>query len=169
MSAIRDKVRHYRKTSRLQVYYALGSLAFWLSVILASLILALTAADLYVRLTQQTVFLGGAQQLSPLLFEIPLLFGMLQVCFLGAERRYRQLHPRARYVTLRTPTMHLVSDKPAYLSSTFAHGGTLRDLAKMLISEWEWRREIRNRTLEPLWRRAVGFFGLPSAGILSLI
>lgn len=164
MRAISDKVRHYRKTFRPPVYYALGSLAFWLSVILASLILGLTAADLYVRLTQQTVFLGGAQQLSLLLFEIPLLFGMLQVYFLGAERRYRQLHPGARCVTLRTPTMHLVSEKRAYLSSTFGHEGTLRDLAKLLISEWEWRREIRNRTQEALWRRAVGFFGLPSAG-----
>jgi hypothetical protein len=161
--AISDKVRHYSKTFRPPVFYALGSLAFWLSVTLATVILGLTAADLYVRLTQRTPFLLGQQQLGLLLFEIPLLFGMLQIYFLGAERRYRQLHPGAKRVTLRTPSMHLVREKRAYLSSKFGHEGTLRDLAKLLISEWEWRREIRNRTQEPLWRRAVRFFGLPSA------
>ncbi|TCD24496.1 hypothetical protein E0D86_04660 [Pseudomonas sp. IC_126] len=163
MRAISDKVRHYRKTFRPPVFYALGSLAFRLTVLLALLIVGLILSDLYLRLFHAVELLDGRDQLILLLFEIPMLFGMLQVYFMGAERRYRQLHPGAGRVTLRTPYVYLVGEKRAYLSATFSHKGNLRELARALVDEWEWRREIRNRTQEPLWRRAVSFFGLPSA------
>jgi len=163
MQAISDKIRHYRKTFRPPVFYALGSLALWLSIVLAALILGLMSLDLYLRFAKGRELLDTCDQLALLLLETPLLFGMLQAYFMGAERRYRQLHPSVRQVNLRTPKLYLGMEKRAYLQSTFEHDGDLRVLAKTLVEEWEWRRELRNRAQEPLWRRAMGFFGLPSA------
>ncbi|WP_312257530.1 hypothetical protein [Stutzerimonas nitrititolerans] len=163
MQAISDKIRHYRKTFRPPVFYALGSLALWLSIALAALILGLMSLDLYLRFAKGTELLDTWDQLVLLLLETPLLFGMLQAYFMGAERRYRLLHPSVRQVNLRTPKVYLGKEKRAYLQSTFGHEGDLRVLAKTLTEEWEWRRELKIRAQEPLWHRAMGFFGLPSA------
>jgi hypothetical protein len=166
MRVISDKIRHFRKTFRPPIYYAYGSLIFWLSAALAALILGMTLSDLYLRIALSRPLLSLGAQVSLFLFEVPLLFGMLQVYFAGAVTRYRRLHPSVRRVNLRTASTALFKEKREYLNSTFAsfgHNDDLRLLAKSLIDEWEWRRELKLRAQEPLWRRAVGFFGPPSA------
>lgn len=166
MRVISDKVRNFRRTFRPPVFYAYRSLVLWLSAILAALILGLTFGDLYLRLVWSRPLLDSWAQVSLLFFEIPLLFGMLQIYFAGAMTRYRSLHPLVRRVNLRTANTALSRDKRECLNATFAtfgHNDDLRLLAKSLVEEWEWRRELKLRSQEPLWRRAVGFFGPPSA------
>ncbi|MFI8482896.1 hypothetical protein ACIGCM_20240 [Pseudomonas sp. NPDC078700] len=162
MEAIADKIRYFRKTFRPPVFYALSSLALWLSIGLAGVILGLLFFDLYLRVTQSTYLLGTSDQAWLLVYEVPMMFGLLQVYFQGAERRYRLLHPLATRVHFRTPHVTLAKEKHAHLRNTFAHEGDLRALAKHLIEEWEWRRELKIRAQEPLILRAKGFFKLPS-------
>lgn len=165
MRVISDKIRHFRSTFRPPVSYAYGSLVLWLSATLAALILGLTFGDLYLRIAWSRPLLSTGAQASLLLFEAPLLLGMLQIYFDGAMARYRSLHPSVHRVSIRTASAALSRDKRDYLNSTFAsfgHKNDLRLLAKLLIDEWEWRRELKLRSQDPLWRRAVGFFGLPS-------
>ncbi len=164
MEAIADKIRHYRKTFRPPVFYALGSLALWLSIGLATLILGLLFFDLYLRIAQNTYLLGKTDQAWLMVYEVPMLFGMMQAYFHGTERRYRMLYPATRRIHFRTPHEILAKEKHAYLRATFTHEGDLRVLAKYLIEEWEWRRELKVRAQEPLLRRAAGFFTLPSPG-----
>ncbi|QEY64279.1 hypothetical protein FXN65_20280 [Metapseudomonas lalkuanensis] len=162
MEAIADKIRHYRQTFRPPVFYALNSLALWLSIGLAMLILGLLFFDLYLRIATNTYLLGKVDQAWLIVYEVPMLFGLMQVYFQGAERRYRLLYPTARRIHFRTPYAILAKEKHAYLRTTFALNGDLRALAKHLIEEWEWRREIKTRAQEPLSRLATGFFKLPS-------
>ncbi|WP_052080976.1 hypothetical protein [Pseudomonas sp. ML96] len=164
MQAIADKIRHYRKTFRPQAFYALDSLALWLSITLATTILGLLFFDLYLRIAESTHLLGKSDQALLMVCELPMVFGLLQTYFQGAERRYRMLYPAAKRVQLRTPHDSLAKEKRAYLRETFGHEGDLRVLAKTLIEEWEWRRELKARGQEPLLRRAAGFFKLPSPG-----
>lgn len=164
MEAIADKIRYYRKTFRAPVFYALSSLALWLSIGLATLILGVLFFDLYLRVTQSTYLLDTGDQAWLLVYEVPMIFGLMQVYFQGAERRYRILHPTAKRVHFRTPHVTLAKEKHAHLRTTFAHEGDLRALAKHLIDEWEWRRELKIRAQEPLMLRAKGFFKLPSPG-----
>lgn len=162
MEAIADKIRHYRKTFRPPAFYALSSAALWLSIGLAVLILGLLFWDLYLRIANNTYLLGKLDQAWLMVFEIPMLFDLMQVYFQGAERRYRLLHPAVKRIHFRTPHATLAKEKHAYLRDKFAHEGDLRALAKYLIEEWEWRRELKIRAQEPLLRRAAGFFKLPS-------
>ncbi|MFI8480160.1 hypothetical protein ACIGCM_06275 [Pseudomonas sp. NPDC078700] len=131
---------------------------------MAILILGLLFFDLYLRLTQSTYLLGTSDQAWLLVYEVPMMFSLIQVYFQGAERRYRILHPAAKRVHFRTPHVTLAKEKHAHLRTTFAHEGDLRALAKHLIEEWEWRRELKIRAQEPLMLRAKGFFKLPSPG-----
>ncbi|WP_439888289.1 hypothetical protein ACSX1C_03720 [Pseudomonas sp. MBLB4123] len=164
MEAIADKIRHYRKTFRPPVFYALDSLALWLSIGLATLILGLLFFDLYLRIAQSTYLLGKTDQAWLMVYEVPMLFGMMQAHFHGTERRYRMLYPTAKRIHFRTPHEILAKEKHAYIRAIFAHEGDLRVLAKHLIEEWEWRRELKVRAQEPLLQRAAGFFTLPSPG-----
>lgn len=164
MEAIADKIRHYRKTFRPPVFYALDSLALWLSLGLATLILGLLFLDLYLLIAQNTYLLGTPDQAWLLLYEVPMLFGLMQVYFQGVERRFRMLYPAVRRVYFRTPHDALAKEKHAYLCATFTHEGDLRSLAKHLIEEWEWRRELKGRAQEPLLHLAAGFFKLPAPG-----
>ncbi len=166
MRVISDKIRHFRKTFRPPIYYAYGSVIFWLSAVLAALILGLTLSDLYLRIALTRPLLSPRAQAGLFLFEVPLLFGILQIYFAGAVTRYRRLHPSVRRVNLRTASTSLSREKREHLNGifeTFGHKDDLRLLAKSLIEEWEWRRELKQRAQEPLWRRAVGFFGPTSA------
>lgn len=163
MRAIKDKVRYYRITFRPVVFYALTSSPMLLSSVLACLILGLFFWDLYVRLTEGVALLNASDQGALLLSETPLIFGMLQVYFEGAERRYRQLHPSVRRVSFRTSNASLAADKRKSLLAIFQHEGDLRSLAKSLIEEWEWRHSLKSRAQEPIWRKAIAFFRLPSA------
>ncbi|MFC4861208.1 hypothetical protein ACS8MQ_08720 [Pseudomonas sp. MAHUQ-62] len=164
MEAIADKIRHYRQTFRPPVFYALSSLALWLSIGLAMLILGLLFFDLYLRIAKNTYLLDTPDQVWLIVYEVPMLFGLMQVYFQGAERRYRLLYPTVKHVHFRTPHDTLAKEKHAYFRTTFAHEGDLRALAKHLIEEWEWRRAIKARAQEPLSRLAAGFFKLPSPG-----
>ncbi|WP_271409133.1 hypothetical protein [Pseudomonas sp. Q1-7] len=164
MEAIADKIRHYRQTFRPPVFYAFSSLALWLSIGLATIILGLLFFDLYLRIAKTTYLLTKSDQAWLIAYEVPMLFGLMQAYFQGIERRYRLLYPAAKRVHFRTPHDALAKEKHAYLRTTFAHEGDLRALAKYLIEEWEWRRVIKVRAQEPLSRRAAGFFQLPSAG-----
>lgn len=164
MEAIADKIRHYRKTFRPPVFYALDSLALWLSLGLATLILGLLFLDLYLRIAKSTYLLGKSDQAWLMVYEVPMLLGLMQVYFQGVERRFRMLYPAVGRVHFRTPHDTLAKEKHAYLHATFAHEGDLRSLAKHLIEEWEWRRELKVRAQEPLLNRAAGFFKLPSPG-----
>lgn len=164
MEAIADKIRHYRKTFRPPVFYALDSLALWLSLGLATLILGLLFLDLYLRIAKSTYLLGKSDQAWLMVYEVPMLLGLMQVYFQGVERRFRMLYPAVGRVHFRTPHDTLAKEKHAYLRAAFAHEGDLRSLAKYLIEEWEWRRELKVRAQEPLLNRAAGFFKLPSPG-----
>lgn len=164
MEAIADKIRHYRKTFRPPVFYAFDSLALWLSIGLATLILGLLFFDLYLRIAQKTYLLGKTDQAWLMVYEVPMLFGMMQAYFHGTERRYRMLYPATRRIYFRTPHSILAKEKHSYIRTTFAHEGDLRVLAKYLIEEWEWRRELKVRAQEPLLQRAADFFKLPSPG-----
>lgn len=162
MQGIADKVRHYRKTFRPPVFYALDSCALWLSVTLALLIMSAFLLDLYARLAHDVELLRPPDQLLLIVFEVPMIFGLLQVYFLGAERRFRRLHPTLKRINFRTPHASLSGEKRAYLKSTFESEDDLQALAKRLIEEWEWRREVSRRAQDTLWTRALGFYKLPS-------
>ncbi|MGE8360435.1 hypothetical protein [Pseudomonas sp.] len=164
MEAVADKIRYYRKTFRSPVFYALDSRVLWLSIGLAALILGFLFLDMYLRIAQDTYLLGNFDQGWLFMAEMPMLLGLMQVYFQGAERRYRVLHPSAKRVHFRTPHDTLEKEKRAHLQVLFVQGGDLRALAKHLIEEWEWRRELKLKAQEPLIHRAAGFFKLPSAG-----
>jgi hypothetical protein len=162
MEAIADKIRHYRKTFRPPVFYALDSFALWLSIGLATLILGLLFSDLYLRIAKSTYLLSKSDQAWLLIYELPMMLGLMQVYFQGTERRYRLLYPAGKRVHFRTPHDTLAKEKHAYIRATFAEGDNLRSLAKHLIEDWEWRRELKARAQEPLLRGAGAFFKLPS-------
>lgn len=163
MQGVADKVRHYKRTFRPPILFALDSAALWLTITLASLILGLLFADLFWRLGGSEALLGHKSQAGLMVCEIPMLLGMLQVHLLGTQRRYSRIYPAIKRVSLRTPHEFLRLEKNAYIRETFSFQGDLRDLAKTLLGEWEWRRDIQNRSQDPLWTRAVGFFSFPSA------
>lgn len=162
MQGIADKIRHYRKTFRPPVFYALDSYVLWLSVALACLIMMILFANLYLLVANDVQLLRPWDQAWLFLSEIPLVFGMLQVYFLGAERRFRHLNPAIKRVNLRTPHVSLGDEKHAYLRATFKSEDDLHGLAKRLTDEWEWRREIKRRAQDPMWTHATGFYQLPS-------
>lgn len=162
MEAIADKIRHYRKTFRPPLFYALGSLAFWLSTVLATIILGLLLYDVYASIVEVAFPLAHPGKGWLFTAEVPMVFGVMQAYIQGSDRRYRSLNPTARYVHFRTPQDAVAKEKHAYFHATFKHDGDLRLLAKQLIEEWEWRRELKLRAKEPLERAALGFFNLPS-------
>jgi hypothetical protein len=163
MQGIADKIRHYKRTFRPPVLYALDSSALWLTVTLASVILGLLFTDLYLRVDRSEELLAPKDQAWLLVSELPMLLGMLQVHLLGAQRRYLRINPASKRVSLRTPHAFLRVEKNTFIRNTFSFEGNLRDLAKTLVGEWEWRRDMKRRSLDPLWARAIGFFSLPSA------
>jgi len=162
MQGIADKIRHFRTTFHAPVTYAWRSSALWLSVLLAGLILGLLYTDLYLRFSESYELLGLKDQALLLIFELPMVFGMLQVHFLGAERRYRWFHPNMKRISLRTPQASLNLEMRAHIRAAF-NRDDLHKLAKYLIEEWEWRRVIKRQAQDLLWIRALGFFSLPCA------
>lgn len=162
MRGIADKIRLYRKTFRPPVLYALTSSIFWLTVSLAAFVVSLTFFDLYVRLTDQGELLSSGDQGLLLLAEIPMLFGIVQIHLVGAERRFRYLNPVASRISMRTPYRNLDREKISFIRRIFSQQESLRALASHLVEEWEWREEIKRRAQDPIWLRAIGFFRLPS-------
>ncbi len=162
MQGIADKIRHYRKTFRPPVFYALDSYVLWLSVALACLIMAILFVNLYLLVASDIQLLRPWDQAWLFLCEIPLIFGMLQVYFQGAERRFRRLNPAIKRVNFRTPYASLDSEKHAYLRNIFKSEDDLQQLAKRLIDEWEWRREVKRRAQDPMWTHAIAFYRLPT-------
>ncbi|WAF88330.1 hypothetical protein NRL37_13090 [Metapseudomonas otitidis] len=164
MEAIADKIRYYRKEIPSPALYTLGSPSLWLAIGLATLIVALLLFDLYLRISQHTYLLENHEQLWITVCEIPMLLGLMQAYFQGIERRYRSINRETKRIHFRTPQGALVKEKLSHLRKIFSHDGDLDALARNLIEEWEWRREIKIRAKDPLILRATGFFKLPSPG-----
>ncbi|SEQ55027.1 hypothetical protein SAMN03159444_01917 [Pseudomonas sp. NFACC02] len=162
MQGIADKIRHYRKTFRPPVLYALTSSALWLSVLLASIIVGLIFFDLYVRIAGHGEFLNSGDQALLLLSETVMIGGILQTHLLGTEKRFRRLNPTVSRINIRTPQTFVKREKIACIRKVFNHQEDLQALAKRLVEEWEWRQEIKLRSKDPLWVRAIGFFTLPN-------
>ncbi|WXL27443.1 hypothetical protein WG219_08310 [Ectopseudomonas mendocina] len=163
MQAISDKIRHYRKTFRPLLVYALGTRVVWLSVLLITLIVGLLLINVILRRTHGFDFLSVWQMVIFLCCEMMLLPACFQVYFEGAQRRYRMFNPNTMVAGFRNSHRDFDQEKLRYIRATFAHEGDLRELVKSLVEEWEWRRELKARGQEPMWRKAMGFFSLPSA------
>jgi hypothetical protein len=177
VQAISDKIRHYRKTFRPPVFYAMGSLVLWLSLVLVALILSLVLSDLYIRLAGNAFLLSSHSQFSLLLAEVPALLGLGQAYYIGRARRYRLYNPNVVSFGFRRSFSNLTNEKTAYLKKIFRIEDDLMRLAAELVDEWEWREKIKLRCKETWLIRASGFFRLPSAsnfaayvtGILAVV
>ncbi|KRW62096.1 hypothetical protein [Pseudomonas sp. TTU2014-080ASC] len=164
MQAISDKIRHYRKTFRSLLFYARGTLVFWLCVTLMGLIVGVVALDVYLGIASDVDLLSGWQVTVLYICELFIAPGVVQAYFMGAQRRYQLFHPQAAQPRFRVAHRHFDQQKLAYLRRTFEHPGDIRDLAKALVKEWEWLQSLRVRAQEPMWRKTMGFFHLPTAG-----
>ncbi len=177
MQAISDKIRHYRKTFRPPVSYAVGSLVLWLSIALTMLILLLFFSDLYIRIVRDNFILSTSFQFLLLSAEIPVMLGIGQAYYTGSVRRFRLYNPNAVSFGFRRSFSNLTNEKTAYLKKIFRIEDDLMRLAAELVDEWEWREKIKLQCKETWLIRASGFFRLPSAsnfaayvtGILAVV
>lgn len=163
MQLIGDKVRHYRKTFRPAAFYAFRSRVFAANCFLAIVILGCLAADVWVATTTEFEFLTRNDQVWLLVAESALGLGMLQVHLLGLQRRHRRLNPSFSRAGMRAALSCLDREKRELIQRSFNHYGSLESLARGLVDQWEWRREVNVRADEPAMRRAFSFFRPPTA------
>lgn len=163
MQAISDKIRHYRKTFPSLFVYALGTPVMWLCVVLMALVLFSIFLNRYLRTTTGIELFSGWNLGFLFAFEMFLLPGLLQAYFMGGQKRYSKHQPSSAQPNFRISIRHFNQSKLAYLRSHFIQDGDLQVLAKALVEEWQWRREMKGRAQEPVWHKALGFFRLPSA------
>jgi hypothetical protein len=163
MQAISDKIRHYRKTFPSLFVYALGTRVMWLCIVLMALILFSIFLNRYLRTSTGIELFSGWNLGILFVFEMFLVPGLLQAFFMGGQRRYRRHQPLSTQPGFRISIRHFNQSKLAYLRSHFVQEGDVQALAKALVDEWEWRREMKSRAQEPVWHKVLGFFCLPSA------
>jgi len=166
MNVIAQKIRKYRSTTRPAVFFAVGTLVFWLTIILIFLVLAAVALNMYTQIVWNSEMYSNLPKIA-FIAEFMLLPAMLQIYFEGAQIRYRLLYPEARRVGFRVPELMIQRDKTARIDMIFKPKGSYEQLAKELIAAWEWRNLVKKEADEPAMRRALGFFSLPSASNIA--
>ncbi|NWC10455.1 hypothetical protein HX776_16730 [Pseudomonas agarici] len=163
MRTIAHKVKRYRKSFSGFPASMLRSTIFYL--VLTQLILTLGAVLLYLFFSiYQHSDLYHLLPLWVLLLEVFLMFGFIQLRFDLDRKRLERLNPELCRVAFRKAYSLLEREKVRRIEMLFGPRLDLRDLARELIDEWEWRRSIQIRAGQPAERRARNFFGLPSAG-----
>lgn len=166
MNVIAQKIRKYRSDTRPAAFFAASTRVFWLTALLLFSVFGAVILDMYHRIALNSEMYSHLP-IVVLMCEVMLLPAMLQIHYEGAQIRYRLHRPDARTVGFRVPELMILRDKVARINTIFKPEGSYEQLAKQLITAWEWRKQVAQEAEEAAMRRAVGFFSLPSASNLA--
>lgn len=166
MRSISHQVKSYRRRFRLFPSYVFRSRIF---VLVALLTLLLTAAILLTVVSSVVGHSTGYAFLPwvVLIFEIPLVFGFLQLFLEANHRRYLRARPGTAEPGFRVALMSTEREKIVAIEQLFGKQPNFETLAHALIQRWEWERSIAEKSADPIVRKARGFFGFPQASNLA--
>ena len=177
MRALPHKIKTFQKEFSLLPGYAFSMRIFWLVALLAALIIG----SLIFNAINTIVFKSHTYSHLPYVslgFEFFVLIpSFLQVICEIDQQRCRRLYPQVRPAGFRAAVTMINRAKYERIEVLFGPQESLEKLAKGLIEEWKWRREIQLNAGETDVQKAQKFFRLPSgsnlatylAGVLAIV